>query len=248
MADGVTQASVAADRLRLVSWNVRSLRDGTPAVAAVLAAAAVDVALLQEAPRLWRWRSSRAALAREAGLVVAGANRVGGLVALTSLRTWVLGQEFSPLTPTPRLHRRALLTVQVSVAGLRPWRLATTHLGLDPDERLRHAGEIRQYQADGGEPPDVVTGDLNEPPGAPAWAALAEGRSDAFATGGPHHEGPPTFPSADPRRRIDAVLVAPGVEVLAAEVLDDPAARSASDHLPLVVTLRRGRPGQSGRR
>jgi endonuclease/exonuclease/phosphatase family metal-dependent hydrolase len=43
--------------LRLLSYNVRSLRDDASAVARVIRAAEPDLVCIQEAPRLFRWRS-----------------------------------------------------------------------------------------------------------------------------------------------------------------------------------------------
>jgi endonuclease/exonuclease/phosphatase family metal-dependent hydrolase len=228
---------MAEDRLQLLSWNVRSLRDGRSAVARVLAAARVDVALMQEAPRWARWRSKRAALAREAGLIVGSADRIGGLCVLTTMRTWVVDHELLPLSVTPRLHRRALLTASVRVSDGPVWRLATTHLGLDGDERLRHAGEIRAaLRSRAGV--EVLTGDLNEEPGGQVWARLGEDLHDPLLTAG---VGVLTFPARSPRRRIDAAWTGVDVEVLGAEVLDSPEIRAASDHLPLRLTLWRPR-------
>ncbi len=227
------RAVASATELRLLSWNVRSLRDGPEQVAAVIADADVDVALIQEAPRWLRWRSKRAALARRSGLVVGTADRVGGLCVLTSLRTWVSDHELIELTRTPRLHRRALLLARVSVAGGPTWQLAVTHLGLDADERDRHSAEIQERLA-GCDERLVVAGDLNEEPGAGAWTRLSANRIDAFAGASPAH----TFPAVQPSRRIDTVFASPDVTVAAAEVVDSAAVRAASDHLPLVATLR----------
>src|SRR4051812_20005174 len=57
--------------LRLLSYNVRSLRDDAVAVGAVIRACEPDVVAVQEAPRFLRWRSKRAAMARRCGMVVA---------------------------------------------------------------------------------------------------------------------------------------------------------------------------------
>ena len=64
--------------LRLLSYNVRSLRDDPAAVARVMRAAEPDVAIVQEAPRFLRWRSSCAALARRAGLLWVSGGRAAG--------------------------------------------------------------------------------------------------------------------------------------------------------------------------
>ena len=63
--------------LRLMSWNVRSLRDDRRAVVTVIKECGPDVLFVQEAPRFLRAQTTLAALARESGLVVAA----GGLPA-----------------------------------------------------------------------------------------------------------------------------------------------------------------------
>jgi endonuclease/exonuclease/phosphatase family metal-dependent hydrolase len=242
----------AAD-LRLLSWNVRSLRDGRSRVAEVIRAADVDVAAIQEAPRFVRWRSKRAALAREAGLVVGTADRVGGLVVLTSMRSWVLSSQHRTLPALGGRHRRAVVSALVSVAGFPPWRVTVGHLGLHPQERAEHArlvnaearsgvelvasGAIRAAGGAAGDDPvaAVLAADVNDVPGSETWQAVSDGLLDCLEAGGASR---PTYPAVDPRRRIDGIFAAAGVRVVAAEVLDLPAADPPSDHLPLVVTLR----------
>ena len=56
--------------LRVLTYNVRSMRDDRSALGRVISSAAPDVVLVQEAPRFARWRSLCAQLARMSGLVV----------------------------------------------------------------------------------------------------------------------------------------------------------------------------------
>jgi endonuclease/exonuclease/phosphatase family metal-dependent hydrolase len=64
---------------------------------------------------------------------------------------------------------------------------------------------------------------------------VADGLVDtAVATG---NEAAPTFPSSAPRTRIDAVFVDPRFTVDEYQVIDTPQARTASDHLPVVVDV-----------
>ena len=73
--------------LRLMTWNVRSLRDDRDAVVGVLRRAAPDVLFVQEAPRFFRARSKLAALARESDLVVVcGGQPAAGVAILSNLR------------------------------------------------------------------------------------------------------------------------------------------------------------------
>ena len=212
------------ETLRLLSWNVASLRAGPEPCGAVIRAAEVDVAALEEAPRFARWRSKRAALAREAGMVVATADRVGGVYLVTSIRAEVGEPRHIVLPRTSGLHQRALVGVTVSIARGKPWEVFVTRLGLDAGERERHARSILA-QLPAAERL-VLAADMNEAPDGAAWQALGAALTDAGAQ----------RPSPDPGRR-DAVFLAGGIQVMSYDVLDDPAARACSDHLPIVVTV-----------
>jgi endonuclease/exonuclease/phosphatase family metal-dependent hydrolase len=81
----------------------------------------------------------------------------------------------------------------------------------------------------------VLAGDLNEPPGGPAWQALADVVHD------PGAGSAPTFSARHPRRRIDAVLAAPGLEVLDygwPPGVAEEDVLMASDHRPVLATIR----------
>jgi endonuclease/exonuclease/phosphatase family metal-dependent hydrolase len=223
------------DRLRVVSYNVHTLRDDRAALASVVRELAPDVLLVQEAPRRFRWRARCAALARSFGLVVA----VGGLPALGNLiltdlrvrveRTWCVR---FPLTPGR--HLRGAAFARCRVAGIR-FVVAGSHLATDPAER---PGQARLLKAalSGLTDPVVVGADLNDEPSGAAWRTLVDGLVDPGESGG--DGAAPTFSCADPRRRIDAVFVDPRLTVLSYRVADSPAARRASDHLPVVADLR----------
>lgn len=222
--------------LRVVSWNVRSLRDDAGLVAATLRDLQPDVVCLQEAPRFLRWRSRCAELAREARLLMVGGGRESGAnVVLSSLRIQVDGVVDSHLPGSPTRHRRGLVLTALQVGGARVL-VAGTHLSLDAVERERQAREAVRRLADMGMANTVLCGDLNDVPGSPTWQALAEDLRDAHAV--KPVGGTLTFPAAAPDRRIDAVFVSPSIAVVGAGVpagLTNPSA--ASDHLPVVADL-----------
>lgn len=213
--------------LRVVSYNVRSLRDDRAALTATLREAAPDIALIQEAPRFLRWRSKCAELARQSGLFVVGGGRTAGdCLLLASLRTEVHEVREVHLSRQPRLHRRGLAVAVVSVAG-RKLVAASAHLGLDADQRHRHASEIVDLLTPYSHP--VVLGaDVNESPGDPAWELLASRWPAAAAEG-------MTFTSTAPRRRIDAVFT--DLPVATARVLAGSDVERASDHRPVLVEI-----------
>src|SRR3954451_15129150 len=128
---------MAMAELRLLTYNVKSLRMNGDAVADVIRACAPDVVAVQEAPRMFRWRSKRAALARKSGLVVATANGPGGLMLMTTLAVQVRGTRFAMLPKSPNLHQRVVVAADLELDGPL-WTVASIHFSLDADERGRH--------------------------------------------------------------------------------------------------------------
>jgi endonuclease/exonuclease/phosphatase family metal-dependent hydrolase len=230
--------SRAVPTLRLLTYNVRSLRDDAAAVARVIRAADPHVVCIQEAPRLWRWRSACAALARRSGLVIV----TGGATAAGNLIMCTLGVEVEAARDELFSRDRGLHQRGAALARLR-WHdigfaVAGTHLDLAPAPRLRHVGELEGVIASfaGPDRPVVIAGDINDLPGSPSWLALGTGRSDAFAAAGDGAGA--TYSASRPERRIDAVFVGAGLTPVTARVLDGPDVEVASDHCPVLVELK----------
>jgi endonuclease/exonuclease/phosphatase family metal-dependent hydrolase len=223
------------NELRVMTYNVRSLRDDVDALAGVVRGCAPDVVLVQEAPRFLRWRSKRAALARHCGLVVATADRPGGLCVLTALRVDVLGTSFVRLSPARGHHQRVVVAAAVR-RGSVPWRVASVHLSTDAAERRRHLPELTAALSVPGGGPLVVAGDLNEGPDGTVFTTLAGRMQDCFAKAGTGDGS--TSPAAAPRRRLDAIFVDAGVTVASCEVVDGAGVAAASDHRPVLAVLR----------
>jgi len=213
--------------LRVVSWNVRSLRDDARGVARVLADLTPDVVLLQEAPRLLGSAWANARLAHRAGLsrVTGGAAAHGNLL-LVGRRTSVVTASVLRLPRRPGLHRRGAVLAVIELAGAR-LAVTGTHLDLDLAARLDSARRVRTAAAR-LDAPLVLGADVNEEPGGPAWAALSAGLLDTAAACGP------TFPLRAPRRRIDVLLADPRLVVQAVDV---PRVGPVTDHLPIVLDL-----------
>jgi endonuclease/exonuclease/phosphatase family metal-dependent hydrolase len=220
--------------LRVLTYNVRSLRDDEAEVAAIIRSCAPDVVCIQEAPRFLRWRSKRAKLARESGLVVASAGRPGGLAVLTSLRASVLGTSFALLPLNNGKHRRAVVSTELEVGGVR-CRVASVHLSTDADERQQHLEPLWSALRPTGEPPLVVAGDLNEDPGGRVYSAFSERLQDCHAIAGSGQGA--TSPADAPQRRIDAIFAAGSITVKACDVIAPGSASRASDHLPVLAVL-----------
>ncbi len=233
--------SEPAPPLRLLSWNVRHLFGDPLAVRRVLRAASPDVVCLQESPRVPWAAWSLASLARSTGLIhVAGGWSGGGTAILSSPRVVVRDPEAFrfPLTRRNSQRRGAtLVSVGRPGASAGPFlRVAGIHLGTEAEERLDHTRQLLERLSVRSGPvtgPVAVAGDLNEPPGGPAWQAFSAVVTD------PAPGAPVTFPAARPRRRIDAVLTGAGVSTLeyGQWAPDRRDAELASDHLPVLALL-----------
>ncbi|MEO3823480.1 endonuclease/exonuclease/phosphatase family protein [Actinomadura sp. B10D3] len=225
--------------VRLLSYNIRSLRDDRAAVARVVRAIGPDAVCLQEVPRFWGWRLRRRRLAGACGLRIAAGRRACGLAVLAAPRVRRVAREFHLLTPDPDLHRRALAVAVLEIGGRRLI-AASTHLDLRDGPRLRHVDEIlahldRARERHGA--PVVLAGDVNEEPGGESWSRLTRRLRDAYAVRPAGEEL--TFSARNPRRRIDAVFADPEVEIIGCGVPpggDDYVL--ATDHRPLVADLR----------
>jgi endonuclease/exonuclease/phosphatase family metal-dependent hydrolase len=215
-----------------MSWNVRSLRDDRDAIIRMLVAFRPDVLFVQEAPRFLRAQSRLAALAREADLVVASGGRpAAGVALLTTLRMDVTASESHLLSRTRGLHQRGLAVADLRL-GSREFTAASLHLGLNADERARHASEIEPLTGRG----DVVFGgDFNEAPDGAAWQRLVQGRRDVGADLDER-----TFPASRPRHRIDAILVPDdwaATAISPLEMVDESDLLVATDHRPVIVDV-----------
>ena len=242
--------------LRLLTYNIRQGGLGREAaIADVIASAAPDVAVLQEATL----PGVVAALAEQLGMGVHAA-RAGASLAVLSRRP-VRAVHWVP----SHWARHAFLEVTLEPDGFTVIgvHLSAVHSNLTERRRvlelkalLRHAATCR--------PRHVVAGDFNTlapgesldlgrlPPRlrAVAWLTgrrirwqtiermLESGYVDAFRDKEPALAGY-TFPTWDPHVRLDYIFTPPAMAgaVVECAPVTPPAARVASDHFPLVATL-----------
>ena len=234
--------------MRLMTWNVHGMRgrDGRhdpERVAEVIASAAVDVAGLQEVGAL----GGPGELIDPAGTL----GRLTGLAAaygLTELRGGYpygncilsrhpIGATRSYDLSVPGREPRGCLRADVD-APEGAIHFFNVHLGLHWRERRRQAGQLLSADILRDAAlcyPLVLVGDFNTP-----WSFLAVPRwirrhladaTDACGRAGA------TWPARRPLLRLDRVYVGPAVRVVACRVLEGPAVRLASDHLPVVLDL-----------
>ncbi|MDT4938748.1 MAG: hypothetical protein QOG80_2419, partial [Pseudonocardiales bacterium] len=206
--------------LRVLSYNIRSLRDDGSAVARVIADTRPDVVCVQEAPRFLLWRTRCRWLARTTGLVIAAGGRdAAANLLLVHPGVTVAAARSVLFTKDPRIHQRGAAMALLHV-GESPVVIAGTHLDGYPAPRLRHVGEL--FAAIDDFAPSgvgvVLAGDFNDDPGTPVWNALLQRGADAFAVAGTG-DGL-TLNVSDPTRRIDAIFAGDGITVRAARSLD----------------------------
>lgn len=224
--------------VRLLSYNLRSLRDDVDAVVRVIRAQEPDLLCLQEVPRFLGWRKARDALAEAVGMKVLSSRRACGIAVLGKPDVRLLEAHYHLLSWVPGLHRRALAVAVVEVSGL-TLTVGSTHLDLVPGPRLRHAQEICRLLS-AYEPPAVLAGDFNGKPGGDTWNLLSGKFQDAYAAA-PEGEQL-TFPAGNPRWQIDGVFVDRRLRVVGCGVPPDPGGDfpKATDHRPLAARIDHG--------
>ncbi|MGP3984346.1 endonuclease/exonuclease/phosphatase family protein [Streptomyces sp. KR80] len=228
--------------IRVLSYNIRSMRDNRAALARVIRACAPDLVCVQEAPRFFRWRKHAARLASATGLLyVTGGATAAGPMILASLRAHVERAEDTLLPRTPGLHQRGFATAVVRIGGARLGVLSC-HLSMHAEERYAQGGLLLDRLAELDVPHAIVAGDLNDRPDGRTFRRLAAELQDGWAVGpwGDEHTTRP----GDPPQRIDAVFATRGIEVLGCGVprglsgITEANLRSATDHLPVLAALR----------
>ena len=221
--------------LRLLTYNVRSLRDDDAAVARVVRAANPHVACIQEAPRFFRWRSKCAGLARRAGMVlVTGGRDAGANLVLSTLGVDVVSTRDVLLSRNRGYHQRGVAMAVLRLDGVE-FAVVGTHL--DGASQVHQIGELHRA-LDAFTPPGrpaIVAGDINASPTMPGWQELAGRGSDAFAVAGTGDGFTSNVTALT--RRIDGIFPGAGITVLSAQAIDTPDVRIASDHLPVLAEL-----------
>lgn len=205
--------------------------------AAVLAALGADLVAVQEGDRRFGERAGvldLGALHARCGLrPVQVPARLGALA-----HGWhgnlllVRGAEVQAVqvVDLPGAEPRGALVADLAQQGFGPLRVIAVHLALLAQARRDQARVLARLVAEAGRPV-IVMGDMNE------WR---RGR-DTLDALGDHLGAPgvgPSFPAPFPRLALDRIYAGAGLELVSAHAHDTPAARRASDHLPVVARIK----------
>ena len=140
-------------------------------------------------------------------------------------------------------EQRGLTLAVIDVHGVR-LRFYNTHLHTTAADRSLQTAEVARILESAGDGARILVGDFNARPSAPEMAPLLARFTDAWKqaatpdAGNPEGHTSPAQLAGTPTSRIDYVFVSGDVSVASALVPIDASTRLASDHYPVVVTLR----------
>jgi endonuclease/exonuclease/phosphatase family metal-dependent hydrolase len=216
-------------RFRVMAWNVHGFRAGTKAMAEAVRKMEADLLILNETGYLgFRLRRFSRRLEMEGSTGASLRWRIPN--AVLARRPWrVIRGQVAVLPRSGRTVRRGAVMAQMGRSGVRLWVVAV-HLGLSGQERAAHARVLADMLS--GRHPTVVGGDLNEDSTGSAVRTITERYWDVVA------ETPDsaTFPSKDPRARIDYVFLSEGIKLERSWTGDERFTR-LSDHRPVFADL-----------
>lgn len=225
----------------VASYNVHrwsganGVRAPDPARAAfVISELSADIVALQEVLRPFDEPDPLERLADSLHLHLAFvATRVHrrGEIGNAILSRWPITSVFSLDLSFSRMERRSAVAAQfMGEAG--PLAIVATHLALVDRTRARQVRSILEHPQLQG--PVVLLGDMN------AWRRCEATRTldrELVGRNGSELTWPRTFPAARPVLALDRIY-ARGARLDAIAAHDTPAARRASDHLPVVARIR----------
>jgi endonuclease/exonuclease/phosphatase family metal-dependent hydrolase len=227
------------DRIAVATYNVHRwtglngrVRPDPARAAFVISELAADVLALQEVLRPKQGKDPLEAIADALGLhVVFACTRAHrlGLIGNAILSRWPIAAVQMIDLACTRMEKRVAVSAQIELpkSGLS---VVATHLALSDRTRHRQVQQLLEHQRrhPGA---TVLLGDMN------AWRQCRATRALDHALRSHHNrDWPPSFPSARPVLALDRVY-AQGARVLSLSAYTSPAARRASDHLPVVAQI-----------
>lgn len=192
-------------KLRVMAWNVHGFRVGAKALADAVRAEEPDIVMLNETGYLgFRLRRFSRRLRMEGATGATLRWRIPNAVLARAPWRLVKGQ-VAVLPRKGRGVRRGAVLAQMGRTGRRVW-VVGVHLGLSGQERATHARVLTDLLA--GRDPVIVGGDLNEDSFGTAARWIGDRYWDIAGEG-----NVPTFPSKEPRARIDYIFTSEGISV-----------------------------------
>ncbi|MBS4201697.1 endonuclease/exonuclease/phosphatase family protein [Bacillus sp. FJAT-49732] len=126
---------------------------------------------------------------------------------------------------------RSLLETKIQIQKC-SLKMAVTHLSLNPIIHRKQTDVIiGRYQKNTN--PTILMGDWNMKPGSKGWEKITKEFQDVWEEAGKGSGY--TYPSFQPRSRLDYIFASRDFEIIHAEVVNK--VSEASDHLPVVATL-----------
>lgn len=232
------------ETIRILTYNVRSLRDDRAALARVVRSCAPDVVCVQEAPRFFGWRRAARTMAASFGLkVVAGGANASGNLLLAGPNVKADDTEVLYLEHRRGFHLRGLALAALRIGDSR-FTVGGTHLSMNLEQRVHQAGEVLghldRFAQRNQTTPRILAGDFNSYPGSVEWGILTERLADAWMVAPVGAEF--TSTGKNPYQRLDAVFVSRDIHVERAGVPTDLVKQSdtavATDHLPVLAVVR----------
>jgi endonuclease/exonuclease/phosphatase family metal-dependent hydrolase len=230
-------------RLKVASYNMRKAigtdrRRNPERVLQVLREIDADIVALQEADRRF---GARAAVLTPHLLEEHSDWRAVTVAVRAASMGWhgnaILIRKSAELVACAPLHLPALeprgaVMADVAIGGAQV-RVVGMHLDLSGLWRRRQAAAVMAQAAEGADGrPIVMMGDLNE------WSRQSGCLRD-FAGGFRFAPTGPSFHARRPIARLDRIMVSPDLDVVDSGVHSTPAARVASDHLPIWAEIAR---------
>jgi endonuclease/exonuclease/phosphatase family metal-dependent hydrolase len=228
--------------VRVMTYNIHSAfasdgRQDPEAIARVIEASDADIIALQEISRGWLINGSTdltAWFARRLGMQILYKGTTGPMWGNAILTRFpVLEHGSGPLPLAGSLIARGYLWAKIDVGDQEPLLVIATHLHhLETENRVR-LEQVPVALAFWNEAPySLVMGDMNAEPSYPEMDLIAQaGLVDSWVEAGSGKGY--SWPAIDPFERIDWIWHTPDLAALEAEIIQS----TASDHLPLVVTL-----------
>lgn len=132
------------------------------------------------------------------------------------------------------MEDRALLEAKVKV-GQQEVTAFVTHLSLAPFLHKKQSAFILN-EIDKQDGPAFVMGDWNMSPFSRTWRKVTQRLRDVWTENSPGNQRGYTFPSTRPFRRLDYIFITNGIKAIDSKVIT--LDKTASDHLPLMATLK----------